>query len=87
MLEGIIIGLVGTIIGIIGGYLVCHLLDTYHFIKLPSDVYYLDTLPVKMEALDFLYVALAAITISFLATFYPSWNAARLDPVEAIRYE
>ena len=87
MLEGIIIGVAGTIIGVIGGYLVCHLLETYHFIKLPSDVYYLDTLPVKMEGGDFLVVALAAITISFLATLYPSWNAARLNPVEAIRYE
>ena len=87
MLEGIIIGVAGTIIGVIGGYLVCHLLETYHFIKLPSDVYYLDTLPVKIEGGDFLVVALAAITISFLATLYPSWNAARLNPVEAIRYE
>jgi lipoprotein-releasing system permease protein len=87
MLEGLIIGLTGTIIGVIGGYLVCHLLETYHFIKLPSDVYYLDTLPVKMKVGDFLGVAFAAITISFLATLYPSWNAARLNPVEAIRYE
>jgi lipoprotein-releasing system permease protein len=87
MLEGIVIGIVGTIIGIIGGYGVCHLLDTYHFIKLPSDVYYLDTLPVKMQGGDFIIVALSAIIISFLATLYPSWNAARLNPVDAIRYE
>ncbi|MBI3815913.1 MAG: FtsX-like permease family protein [Nitrospinae bacterium] len=87
MMEGLIIGVAGTIIGCIGGYALCELLDTYHFIKLPSDVYQLDTLPVKMNSLDFLYISLSAIVISFLATLYPSWNASRLDPVEALRYE
>ena len=87
IMEGLIIGIAGTIIGCIGGYVLCELLDTYHFIKLPSDVYQLDTLPVKMNPLDFLYISLSAIVISFLATIYPSWNASRLDPVEALRYE
>ena len=87
MMEGLIIGVAGTIIGCIGGYTLCELLDTYHFIKLPSDVYQLDTLPVKMNPLDFLYISLSAVVISFLATLYPSWNASRLDPVEALRYE
>ncbi|OGW12835.1 MAG: ABC transporter permease [Nitrospinae bacterium RIFCSPLOWO2_12_39_16] len=87
IMEGLIIGIAGTIIGCIGGYVLCELLDTYHFIKLPSDVYQLDTLPVKMNPIDFLYISLSAIVISFLATIYPSWNASRLDPVEALRYE
>jgi lipoprotein-releasing system permease protein len=87
MMEGLIIGIAGTIIGCLGGYILCELLDRYHFIKLPSDIYQLDTLPVKMNPLDFLYISLSAIIISFLATIYPSWNASRLDPAEALRYE
>lgn len=87
MVEGAVIGIVGTILGCLGGWLVCQLLDTYQFIKLPGDVYYLDTLPVKMELFDFVSVALSAVGITLLATFYPSWNAARMNPVEAIRYE
>ncbi len=87
IMEGLIIGIAGTIIGCIGGYALCELLDKYHFIKLPSDVYQLDTLPVKMNPLDFLYISLSAIVISFIATIYPSWNASRLDPAEALRYE
>ena len=87
IMEGLIIGIAGTIIGCIGGYTLCELLDKYHFIKLPSDVYQLDTLPVKMNLLDFLYISLSAIIISFIATIYPSWNASRLDPAEALRYE
>ncbi|MEK6545028.1 MAG: lipoprotein-releasing ABC transporter permease subunit [Nitrospinota bacterium] len=87
MTEGLIIGVAGTIIGCLGGYFLCELLDTYHFIKLPSDVYQIDTLPVKMNLFDFLYISISAIAISFLATIYPSWNASRLDPVEALRYE
>jgi lipoprotein-releasing system permease protein len=87
MTEGLIIGVAGTIIGCLGGYFLCELLDTYHFIKLPSDVYQIDTLPVKMNLFDFLYISISAIVISFLATIYPSWNASRLDPVEVLRYE
>src|SRR3989304_6280480 len=87
IMEGLIIGIAGTIIGCLGGYFLCELLDTYHFIKLPSDVYQIDTLPVKMNLFDFLYISISAIAISFLATIYPSWNASRLDPVEALRYE
>ena len=87
IMEGLIIGIAGTIIGCIGGYTLCELLDKYHFIKLPSDVYQLDTLPVKMNPLDFIYISLSAIVISFIATIYPSWNASRLDPAEALRYE
>ncbi|RMF87054.1 MAG: lipoprotein-releasing ABC transporter permease subunit [Nitrospinota bacterium] len=87
MAEGLIIGVTGTLLGIGGGYLVCRLLEKYQFIKLPSDVYYLDRLPVNMQGLDFLLVSLAAILISFLATLYPAWNASRLNPVEVLRYE
>jgi len=87
MIHGLIIGITGTIIGVIGGYILCYLLKTYKFISLPGDVYYLSYLPVKMNLFDFIVVPLAAILISFSATIYPAWQAARLDPVEPLRYE
>ncbi len=87
MIHGLIIGIIGTLSGVIGGYLLCKLLKTYKFINLPGDVYYLDYLPVRIDMFDFLLVPAAAILISFLATVYPSWQAARLDPVEPLRYE
>jgi lipoprotein-releasing system permease protein len=62
-------------------------LSKYKFIELPSDVYYISTLPVRVEILDVVLVTLAAILISFLATIYPSWHASRLNPAEALRYE
>lgn len=87
MLHGLIIGVIGTIVGLSGGYAVCQLLKTYQFIKLPPDIYYLSYLPVRLSLFDFIVVPSAAILISFLATIYPSWQAARLDPVEPLRYE
>ncbi len=85
--EGLIIGLVGTILGLIGGYAICMILAKYQFISLPRDVYYISRLPVKLNGLDFFLVALSAMGISFLATIYPSWQASKLDPAEALRYE
>lgn len=85
--NGLVIGITGTILGLIDGYLWCFLLDRYQFIHLPGDIYYLTTLPVETKPLYFLVVSLAAIGISFLATLYPSWQASQLTPVEAIRYE
>jgi len=85
--EGLIIGLAGTIFGLITGYTICLLLAKYQFISLPSDIYYISRLPVKMNFFDFFLVAFSAISISFLATIYPSYQAAKLDPAEALRYE
>jgi lipoprotein-releasing system permease protein len=87
MIHGLIIGITGTVIGVAGGYLLCQALRTYKFINLPADVYYLSYLPVKFSLFDFTVVPLAAILISFLATIYPSLQAAKLDPVEPLRYE
>ena len=87
ILEGLIIGVVGTALGLIGGYAICRILAEYQFISIPRDVYYISHLPVKMSGVDFFLIALAAMGISFLATLYPSWQASRLDPAEALRYE
>lgn len=87
MIEGAVIGLVGTLLGLLGGYTLCTLLATYKFIELPSDVYYISTLPVQMNPLDVALIALAAIVITLAASVYPAWQASRFDPAEAIRYE
>ncbi|MBW2174739.1 MAG: lipoprotein-releasing ABC transporter permease subunit [Deltaproteobacteria bacterium] len=87
MFDGLVIGVVGTILGIMGGSVLCFLLKRYEFVKLPSDVYYISTLPVRVQVVDVALIALSAIAISFLATLYPSYQASRLDPAAAIRYE
>jgi lipoprotein-releasing system permease protein len=87
MLEGLIVGAVGTSAGCIAAYVISYLLDRYKFISIPGDVYFIDTLPVKMEATDFLLVSASALLITFLATLYPAWRASRIVPVECIRYE
>lgn len=87
MIDGLVIGVIGTVLGITGGSILCFLLKRYEFIKLPSDVYYISTLPVRVQVLDVALIALSAIAISFLATLYPAFQASRLDPATAIRYE
>jgi len=65
----------------------CHFADLYHWIKLPAGAYALDYLPFHLNLLDTTMVVLVALAISFLSTLYPSWNAARITPVEGLRYE
>jgi lipoprotein-releasing system permease protein len=85
MMDGLIIGLVGTAVGIPLGYGVCELLQNFY--TLPGDIYYISHLPVKIRLLDVVLVSISAVTISFLATLYPSYQAAQLNPAEALRYE
>ncbi|MBM4284712.1 MAG: FtsX-like permease family protein [Deltaproteobacteria bacterium] len=87
VVNGLIIGAIGTSVGLALGLLLGALLEKYEFVKLPKDIYNLSTLSVDIQAWDILLIVGAALSISFLATLYPSWKASRLDPVEAIRYE
>ena len=85
--QGLFVGLIGTLLGLMSGSFLCHILARYKFIKLPPDIYYISTLPVRMEWLDVISIVFAAVIISFLATIYPSWQASKVNPVEALRYE
>jgi lipoprotein-releasing system permease protein len=87
ILQGVIIGVIGTVSGVIIGQIVCHVADKYHLISLAPDVYTIAYVPFKASPLDSVVVALSAILISFFATLYPSAAASKLQPVEALRYE
>jgi lipoprotein-releasing system permease protein len=87
MIQGFLIGFIGTLIGLTGGYALSYILNTYQIIKLPPDIYYLSHLPVKVHISDFVAVSVSAIVISFLSTIYPAWQAAKLNPIEPLRYE
>jgi len=87
ILQGVIIGVVGTTLGLVLGHALSYFADTYHLITLSPDVYSISYLPFKAVLSDSLLIATAAILISFIATLYPSAAAARLQPVEALRYE
>jgi len=87
MLQGLIIGLVGTAAGAGAGCLLIFLLDRYKLISVPVDVYDISYMPFKLQPLDFAVVIASAIAICFVATIYPSRQAARLDPAQALRHQ
>jgi lipoprotein-releasing system permease protein len=87
MLQGLIIGLVGTTSGGLLGWILARVLDRYQLIRISSDVYQVSHLPFTITAGDFIVVVVVAILICFAATLYPSRQASRLDPVQALRFE
>lgn len=85
--QGLMIGITGTLIGLAGGCFLAFLQNNFHIISLSKDVYYIPDLTVKIDTWDVFFVALIAVFISFMATIYPSRQAAILEPAEALRYE
>lgn len=87
LIKGCVIGTVGTLLGVLFGYGICLLIQHYQFIELPKDVFLISTVPVRIYLSNFVLVALASFVVCLLASIYPAWHAAKLDPVEIIRYE
>ncbi|MCI0352218.1 MAG: FtsX-like permease family protein [Acidobacteriales bacterium] len=85
--QGVLIGVIGTVLGLILGYLLAWAGDHYKIIALAPEVYSIDYVPFAPRAIDGVIVAAVAMMISFVATIYPSWSAARIAPAEALRYE
>jgi lipoprotein-releasing system permease protein len=85
--EGVIIGAVGTVAGLIAGYTICYFAETYRWIRLDETVYSLSYVPFEPRPLEGVLIAAAAMLISFLATIYPARSATRIAPAEVLRYE
>jgi lipoprotein-releasing system permease protein len=85
--QGVLIGVLGTAIGLVVGYALSWLGGHYHLLSLSAEVYSIDYVPFAPRLIDGVLVALVALGVSFVATLYPSWSAARILPAEALRYE
>jgi lipoprotein-releasing system permease protein len=95
MVQGIVIGTVGTVIGVVTGIVTALNIDVivpaieraFHFQILSREVYYISELPSDLHMADVVWTAIMSLFLSFVATLYPSWRAARVNPAEALRYE
>jgi lipoprotein-releasing system permease protein len=87
MMQGVLIGAVGTAIGLTTGYAICYLAERFRWIGLDEEVYSLSYVPFDPRWTDALWIAAVAIAVSFVATLYPARNATKILPVEALRYE
>jgi lipoprotein-releasing system permease protein len=85
--QGVLIGVIGTAIGLVLGYAIAYVGGQYHIISLSPEVYSIDYVPFAPRIVDGAWVALFTVLVSFVATVYPSWSAARILPAEALRYE
>jgi lipoprotein-releasing system permease protein len=87
MFEGILIGIYGSIFGMLLGLLVCMGQMKFKFFPLDPLVYSIDALPIDIRAFDFVYIGICAMGLSFLASLYPALRAAKQEPIKAIRWE
>jgi lipoprotein-releasing system permease protein len=87
MLQGVLVGLIGTLIGLVLGFGLAIAAGHYHWIRLSAEVYSIDYVPFAPRLIDGIIVALVSVAISFIATIYPAMNASRVLPAEALRYE
>ncbi len=87
MLQGVLIGITGSAIGLAVGHAINYFADRYHWIRLSEEVYTIGFVPFEPRWVDSLWIAAAAILVSFIATLYPARQATRVAPVESLRYE
>jgi lipoprotein-releasing system permease protein len=87
LLQGLSIGVLGTLLGTGFGMVLCWFLDTYQTISIPPDVYFIDRLPVTVNPADVALIVAGSVLIALVATVYPALQASRLEPVEAIKRE
>jgi len=87
ILQGVLIGMVGSIIGLVAGHTLCFFAGKYHWIRLEEAVYSMSFVPFEPQPADAIWIAGLAIAVSFLATLYPARNATKIAPAEVLRYE
>jgi lipoprotein-releasing system permease protein len=87
MMQGVMIGAVGAVIGLAAGYTLSYLADRYRWVQLDQEVYALAFVPFEPRWIDGIWIAAAAIAVSFVATIHPARSASRIAPVESLRYE
>ena len=87
MFEGLLIGIVGTLLGVIIGYIVCYIQIKYNIYPLDPSQYKIDSLPIEIRISDFFFISGASMLLAFLASIYPARRAAKVNPISAIKWE